>query len=158
MGAIAINRNDFDHWDALTPDLFLPETQEVWRNRAKKFLKKILEVTGGKLPRIVLEHPGQATMPTSLFVCDRDGMVVTCAGTSGYLATFDVRYLWLQRKRIQGSHFATPDECIEFNELVQSGKIKPVLSDTVPFDQLPAALQFMYDNKHKGNIAIKIGY
>jgi len=117
-----------------------------------------MELTGGKLPRIVLEHPGEATMATSLFVCDRNGMVVTCAGTSGYLATLDLRYLWLQRKRLQGSHFAEPHECVEFNQYVIDGKIKPVLGRSVSFEEIPAALQEMHDNIHKGNTAIKIGY
>ncbi|MBV9960812.1 MAG: crotonyl-CoA carboxylase/reductase [Parafilimonas sp.] len=158
MGALAINRCDYDHWGALSPDMLKPETQEIWRGKAKKFLKKIMELTGGKLPRIVLEHPGEATMPTSMFVCDRDGMVVTCAGTSGYMASFDIRYLWLQLKRLQGSHFADTHECVEFNQLVIDGKINPVLGQTVSFEELPAALQEMYNNTHKGNTAIKVGY
>lgn len=158
LGAITINRSDYDHWGALSPDMLKPETQEIWRGKAKKFLKKILELTGGKLPRIVLEHPGEATIPTSMFVCDRGGMVVTCAGTTGYLASFDVRYLWLQLKRFQGSHFADTKECVEFNQLVVDGKIQPVLGNTVSFDKLPNALQLMYENLHKGNTAVRIGY
>lgn len=157
LGALAINRKEFDHWGGLTSDMLRPEHQEIWRNRSKKFLKKILELTGGKLPRIVLEHPGEDTIPTSVFVCDRDGMIVTCAGTSGYFASFDVRYLWLQRKRFQGSHFAEVHECHEFNQLLIDKKIDPVLSETVSFEELPMALQKMYENKHLGNTAIKIG-
>lgn len=158
MGALVINRSEYDHWGALTHDMLQPEVQEAWRSKAKKFLKKILELTGGRLPRIVLEHPGEDTMPTSLFVCDRDGMVVTCAGTTGYLASFDVRYLWLQRKRLQGSHFANPDECHEFNRLIIGEKIKPVHTGTVCLHELPNELQKMYENKHMGNMAIRVGY
>ena len=33
-------------------------------------------------------------------------MVVICAGTTGYNLTFDVRYMWMHQKRLQGSHFA----------------------------------------------------
>ena len=32
-------------------------------------------------PRIVFDHPGEDTIPTSIFVADRGGMVVICAGT-----------------------------------------------------------------------------
>lgn len=158
LGALAINRNDFDHWGGLESDMLKPETQEIWRSKAKKFLKKIMELTGGKLPRIVLEHPGESTLPTSMFVCDRDGMVVTCAGTTGYMASFDVRYLWLQRKRFQGSHFAETQECFEFNQFVIDKKIHPVLGRTVSFEEIPLALQDMYENIHKGNTAVRIGY
>jgi crotonyl-CoA carboxylase/reductase len=158
MGALVIDRTEFDCWGALTSEMLKPDRQKEWQGKAKVFLKKILELTGGKLPRIVFEHSGEATMAISLFVCDKDGMVITCAGTTGYLGTFDIRYLWLQRKRIQGSHFADVEECIEFNNLIAEGKVEPVLASTVVFEDLPKALQIMYENKHKGNTAIKIGY
>src|SRR5437868_1996119 len=67
LGALVINRSEYDHWGGVTSDMLKPETQEIWRGKAKKFLKKIMELTGGKLPRIVLEHPGEATMATSLY-------------------------------------------------------------------------------------------
>ena len=57
-------------------------------------------------PRIVFEHPGEDTIPTSIFVCENGGMVVICAGTTGYHAAVDLRYLWMRQKRLQGSHFA----------------------------------------------------
>ena len=158
LGALVINRNEFDHWGALTSDMVDPEKPDNWRWKAKQFMKKICSLTGGKMPRIVLEHPGEDTFPTSLFVCDREGMVVTCAATSGYLGTFDIRYLWLQKKRIQGSHFASEEECWAMNKLVQEKKLCPVIDETVPFNALPQALQKMHENKHKGNTAVRIGY
>lgn len=158
MGALAINRSEFSHWGGLTSEMLKPENQLDWGLQAKKFMKKITHLTGGKLPNIVLEHPGENTWPTSVYVCNRDGMIVTCAGTTGYFCSFDVRYLWLQRKRIQGSHYANLQECIALNQLVMDKKVYPVLTETYSFEELPIALQKMHENKHKGNIAIQIGY
>lgn len=158
MGALVINRSEYTHWGGLNSEMLKPEKQLEWGLKAKKFMKKIRELTGGKLPTIVLEHPGENTWPTSVFVCERGGMVVTCAGTTGYFCSFDVRYLWLQRKRIQGSHFASLQECEALNKLVAEKKIQPVLTETVSFRDLPMALQKMHENKHKGNTAIRIGY
>lgn len=157
LGAKVINRSEFSHWGCLTSELMEPEKQYIWRDEAKRFMKKIMNLVGGRLPRIVLEHPGEATMPTSLFVCDRDGMVITCAGTSGYLASFDIRYLWLQKKRIQGSHFAGHEECNKLSELITEKKLSPMLTSVVSFQELPVALQQMEDNLMMGNTAIKIG-
>ena len=70
-------------------------------------------------PRIVFEHPGQDTIPTSIFVADRGGMVVICAGTSGYDTMVDVRYLWYMQKRYQGSHLFNDEQAAAFNELVR---------------------------------------
>ena len=70
--------------------------------------KAIWDAVGEKAsPRIVFEHPGQDTIPTSNFVCDRGGMIVICAGTSGYDTMIDVRYLWYLQKRYQGRTCST---------------------------------------------------
>src|SRR5207253_1504275 len=76
---------------------------KAWFDGAKAFGKAIWDVLGERTsPRIVFDHPGEDTIPTSIFVCDRGGMVVICAGTSGYDTMVDVRYLWYLQKRYQG--------------------------------------------------------
>jgi crotonyl-CoA carboxylase/reductase len=159
LGALVLNRSQYQHWGELSPADVLPENQDIWRNAVKPFYKDLLQLTNGRLPRIVIEHPGASTFPTSLYVCDKDGMVITCAGTTGYAGTFDLRYLWLYNKRIQGSHYANLQECITLNNLVINNVIHPILGAEYTFDFLPNALQMMHENKHPmGSIAIKIGY
>ena len=92
-----------------------------------------------KSPRIVFEHPGEDTVPTSIFVCDTGGMVVICAGTTGYNATLDLRYHWMRQKRFQGSHFANDDDARALNDLVLAGKVDPCLSQTYTFDEIPTS-------------------
>lgn len=158
LGALTLNRSDFSHWGAITDEAVLPGTQDAWMKAIRPFEKALKELTGGKMPAIVLEHPGQDTLPTSIRVCAGDGMVVTCAGTSGYLASLDLRYLWLRRKRFQGSHFGELDHCREYNELVANGTLSPLLSHTYAFEEVPLAVQNMADNIHPpGNSAIRIG-
>jgi len=72
----------------------------------KRFGARIRELTGGDDPDIVFEHPGRETFGASVYVARRGGTIVTCASTSGYEHTFDNRYLWMNLKRIVGSHFA----------------------------------------------------
>jgi crotonyl-CoA carboxylase/reductase len=158
LGALTLNRNDFHHWGAIHEEDVLPGTQDRWAKAVRPFEKALKELAGGKMPAIVLEHPGQDTMPTSLRVCNGDGMVVTCAGTSGYLSTLDLRFLWLRRKRLQGSHFAELEHCREYNALVADGTLSPLLSHTYAFEELPQAVQNMADNVHPpGNSAVRIG-
>lgn len=159
LGALAINRNNYRHWGALRSEDVTPETQDIWRNAIKPFVNDLLALTGGRFPRIVIEHPGESTLPTSLYVCEKNGMVVTCAGTSGYAGTFDLRYLWLYNKRIQGSHYANRTECEVLNNMVANKIVNPVIAATYTFDQLPVALQLMHTNAPiTGSMAIKIGY
>jgi hypothetical protein len=67
------------------------------------------------------EHPGQSTFPVSVFVVKRGGMIVICAGTTGYNLTMDARYLWMHQKRVQGSHFANLMQASQANKLASSG-------------------------------------
>ena len=85
-------------------------------------------------------------------------MVVICAGTTGYNADVDLRYLWMRQKRLQGSHFANDVQSNAFNDLVVAGKIDPCLSRTFSFGQTADAHQLMYENRHPdGNMAILVG-
>src|SRR5436305_8920907 len=101
----------------------------------KRFGARIRELTGGEDPDIVLEHPGRETFGASVYVAKRGGLVVTCASTSGYQHEYDNRYLWMNLKRIIGSHFANYREAWEANRLIARGRIPPTLSKTYPPDQ-----------------------
>jgi crotonyl-CoA carboxylase/reductase len=159
LGAVGcINRKNFDHWGRL-PNWQDTEAMERFTAGARAFGKAIWDVIGErKSPRIVFEHPGQDTIPTSMFVCDTGGMVVVCAGTTGYNADVDLRYLWMRQKRLQGSHFANDEQAYAFNDLVREGKIDPCLSRVFSFDEVGECHQLMYENRHPdGNMAILVG-
>ena len=96
------------------------------------FGERIRELTGGDDPDIVFEHPGRETFGASVFVAKRGGTIVTCASTSGFQHQYDNRYLWMNLKRIIGSHFANYREAWEANRLVARGRIHPTLSKTLP--------------------------
>lgn len=134
------------------------EKYNVWLSGARAFGKAIWEAVGDKKsPRIVFEHPGEDTVPTSGFVCDTGGMVVICAGTSGYNATLDLRYHWMRQKRFQGSHFANDDQAKGLNDLVIDGKVDPCLSKVFEFKETGTCHQLMQQNKHpSGNMSILV--
>ncbi len=149
-----INRREFDHWGML-PHWKDTEAFGAWFEGAKQFGKAFWEALGDKRgPRIVFEHPGEETVPTSIFMCDTGGMVVICAGTTGYNAVVDLRYLWMRQKRFQGSHFANDEQSAAFNQLVVDGRIDPCLSRTFSFAEIGTAHQLMGENRHpEGNMA-----
>jgi crotonyl-CoA carboxylase/reductase len=133
-----------------------PEEEKARFAESRKFSKRVKEILGDA-PDIVFEHVGQATFPTSVFVVKPFGKVVICAGTTGYNLDFDVRYLWMRQKQIIGSHFANAYEAMKANELIEQGKIRPVLWRTMGFDGVAEAHQLMRDNQHLGKIAILVG-
>ena len=152
-----LNRKDFNCWGQL-PKVNSPEYKE-WFGEVRKFGKAIWEITGkGNNVDIVFEHPGQATFPVSTFVVKRGGMVVICAGTTGFNLTMDARYVWMHQKRIQGSHFANLLQASQANQLMVERRLDPCMSELFPWADIPKAHTKMYKNEHKpGNMAVLVG-
>ncbi len=153
-----VNRKDFHHW-GMMPHWKDDAQYNEWLKGARAFGKAVWDALGERRsPRIVFEHPGEDTIPTSIFVCDTGGMVVICAGTTGYNAVVDLRYLWMRQKRLQGSHFANDEQASGFNNLVLAGKIDPCLARVFPFEEVGLSHQLMYEGKNpEGNMAILVG-
>jgi crotonyl-CoA carboxylase/reductase len=138
-----INRRDFSHW-GIPPRVDDAAGQKEWSTGARAFGKKLWEILGERRDaNIVFEHPGQDTMPTSIFLCSTGGMVVICAGTTGYDALVDLRYHWTRQKRLQGSHGTNDEQARAYNDLVCAGKIDPCLGKVHPFTGIPAAHEAM---------------
>jgi len=129
-----------------------PQTQnpKEWQ----RFGKKIRSLTGGDDPDIVLEHPGRETFGASVYVARKGGTIVTCASTSGFMHEYDNRYLWMNLKRIIGSHFANYREAWAANRLVARGRIHPTLSRTYPMEEVGQAAYDVHRNLHQGKVGV----
>jgi crotonyl-CoA carboxylase/reductase len=137
-GAIGyLDRRKYDHW-GIPPLVDDAEGQKKWSASARQFGKDMWEVAGGRQdPAIVFEHPGAATIPTSIFLCQPGGMVVICAGTTGFDAMVDLRYHWTRQKRFQGSHGTNDAQAYAYNDLVRDGKIDPAVGRVLTFTDIP---------------------
>lgn len=148
MGAeLIINRSEagYKFWkDEHTQD------PKEWR----RFGKDIRDLTGGEDVDIVFEHPGKETFGASVFAARKGGTIVTCASTSGYMHQYDNRYLWMNLKRIVGSHFANYRESWEANRLISKGKIHPTLSQTYPLAEVGQAALDVHKNAHQGKVGV----
>ncbi|WP_445258027.1 crotonyl-CoA carboxylase/reductase [Nocardioides aurantiacus] len=148
MGAeLIINRSEagYAFWkDEHTQD------QKEWR----RFGGDIRALTGGEDVDIVFEHPGRETFGASVYAARKGGTIVTCASTSGYLHQYDNRYLWMNLKRIIGSHFANYRESWEANRLIAKGMIHPTLSRTYGLEDVGQAALDVHHNKHQGKVGV----
>jgi crotonyl-CoA reductase len=148
MGAeLIINRSteDWRFWkDEHTQD------PKEWRRLGKT----IRELTGGEDVDIVFEHPGRETFGASVFAARKGGTIVTCASTSGFMHEYDNRYLWMNLKRIIGSHFANYRESWEANRLIAKGMIHPTLSGTYPLEEVGQAALDVHKNLHQGKVGV----
>ena len=151
-----LNRKDFDCWGQL-PKVGSDE-YATWFAETRKFGKAIWDITGkGVNVDMVFEHPGESTFPVSTFVVKKGGMVVICAGTTGFNLTFDVRYMWMHQKRLQGSHFAHLKQASAANKLMLERRLDPCMSEVFAWSDLPEAHMKMLRNEHKpGNMSVLV--
>ncbi len=148
MGAeLIINRSE-ENWQFWKDE----NTQDPkeWRRLGAK----IRELTGGEDVDIVFEHPGRETFGASVFAARKGGTIVTCASTSGYMHQYDNRYLWMNLKRIVGSHFANYRESWEANRLIAKGMIHPTLSKTYRLEEVGQAALDVHHNLHQGKVGV----
>ena len=104
LGAVGVlNRKNYDCFGQL-PDVKDQKGYGEFIKKCRVMGKDIWNITGKDVD-IVFEHPGESTFPVSCYLVKTGGMVVICAGTSGYNLTMDARYIWMRQKRVQGSHF-----------------------------------------------------
>ncbi|MBJ8338368.1 zinc-binding dehydrogenase [Antrihabitans sp. YC3-6] len=152
-----VDRTKFDHWGRL-PDTTDEAGMNHFHKGARAFGKAIWEILGTRqLPKVVLEHSGQDTLPTSMYVCDNGGMVVICGGSTGYNGDVDLRHLWMRSKRLQGSHASNFREYREVIKLIDAGLLQPCLSACGTIEDVGLYHQLLHENLHpSGNMAVHI--
>lgn len=140
LGAVGyVNRRQFSHW-GVPPHWQDNAGQRTWTAACRAFGQAIWDVLGERRnPDLVFEHPGEETIPTSIFVCETGGMVVICAGTTGYTACVDLRYHWVRQKRLQGSHGTNDVQARAYNQLVCDRHIDPCLGEVYAFADIGQA-------------------
>ena len=151
-----LNRKDYNCWGQMP--IVNSDEYKAWFGEVRKFGKAIWDITGkGNNVDMVFEHPGEATFAASVFVVKRGGMVVICAGTTGFNLTMDARYLWMHQKRVQGSHFANLKQASAANKLMVERRLDPCMSEVFSWRDIPKAHTKMLRNEHKpGNMAVLV--
>ena len=97
--------------------------------------KTVWAATGKRGVDVVVDYSGQATWPTSIRSLAHGGRLLTCGATSGYEAVTDLRYVWTREQTIMGSDGWTREGLQSLLDLVQSGRITPVIDRVLPLEQ-----------------------
>ena len=134
---------------------FINENNEFNMRAWLEFTRKIKDLIGEEKVDMVFEHIGKETMALSIYLLRRGGRVVTCAATSGFLSIIDIRYIWMEMKKLIGSHFCNPREALESAALVENHHIKHEPYKVFEFNDLPQGLDLIDKRESLGKIAIK---
>ena len=124
-------------------------------NHSKEdFVDKVNEFTDGKGVDLVFEHIGPETWEKSMLCLKRGGRIVTCGATSGPTVNLDIRFLFARQLSISGCYMGSKSELLKILELIESGRLKPVVDSVFPLVDAVAAQTKMLERKQFGKIVL----
>jgi alcohol dehydrogenase len=103
---------------------------------------------------VVVNFTGGDTWVPSLRCLKRGGKLLTCGATAGYDPKEDLRYVWSFEIEIKGSNSFYDDNLSALMDLIQQGKIKPVVDKVLPLDQAAEGLRLIRDREVMGKVVV----
>ena len=96
---------------------------------------------------------GDSWFPT-LRCVKRGGKILVCGATAGYDPKEDLRYVWSFELQIMGSNSFYNEDLLALLDLVQEGKIKPVIDEVLPLERAVEGLRRIEDREVFGKVII----
>jgi NADPH:quinone reductase-like Zn-dependent oxidoreductase len=118
---------------------------------------KVLSLTRGVGVEAVIESVGEATWATSLRVARRGGTVVVAGATAGADPPADLRRVFWRQLRILGSTMGTRDEFAALLRTVEATGLRPLIDETYPLAEAPAAFQRLASGAVIGKLVLVSG-
>jgi NADPH:quinone reductase-like Zn-dependent oxidoreductase len=122
-----------------------------------RFELEVRKITGGRGVDVVFEHIGPATWQHSLASLRTGGRVVTCGGLTGRMAETDLWNLFWRQFTILGSMGATRSDMAGVLELVEGGRVQPVIDRTFPLAETRAAQEHLDARRAFGKVVVVAG-
>jgi acrylyl-CoA reductase (NADPH)/3-hydroxypropionyl-CoA dehydratase/3-hydroxypropionyl-CoA synthetase len=109
-------------------------------------------------PSVIIERSGHDALAVSTSVVQPfTGRVVYFEELAGQRFSFYAPQVWTRQRRILmptasilGTHLCNAYEVVRMNEMVDAGLLEVTTPTVVPWSELPAAHQAMWDNRHAG--------
>src|SRR6266567_433356 len=96
---------------------------------------------------VVINFTGGDTWQPSLRCLKRGGKLLVCGATAGYDPKEDLRYVWSFEIEIKGSNSFYDDDLAALMDLIEQGKIKPVIDKVLPLEQAAEGLRLIQDRE-----------
>jgi NADPH:quinone reductase-like Zn-dependent oxidoreductase len=103
---------------------------------------------------VVINFTGGDTWHPSLRCLKRGGKLLVCGATAGYDPKEDLRYVWSFELKIVGSNSFYDEDLKGLMELIQQGKMKPVIDKVLPLEQAREGLRLIQDREVIGKVVV----
>jgi NADPH:quinone reductase-like Zn-dependent oxidoreductase len=103
---------------------------------------------------VVINFTGGDTWLPSLRCLKRGGKLLVCGATAGHDPKEDLRYVWSFELKIIGSNSFYDDNLRALLQLIQDGKMKPVIDKVLPLDEAAEGLRLIQDREVIGKVVV----
>jgi NADPH:quinone reductase-like Zn-dependent oxidoreductase len=103
---------------------------------------------------VVVNFTGGDTWLPTLKCVKRGGKVLVCGATAGFDPKEDLRYIWSFELNIIGSNSFYDENLKALMDLVQQGKIKPVIDEVLPLEKAAQGLKLIESREVFGKVVI----
>jgi len=121
---------------------------------SRDFLEEVKRITQRRMVDVVFEHVGVATFEKSIACLPYGGRLVTCGATTGYDAKLDLRVLFYKRLSLLGSTMGSKGDLFRILQLVEEGRLKPVLDRVLPLEKAAEAHRLLESRGQFGKVVL----
>lgn len=118
------------------------------------FLDEVKKLTNRKLVDVVFEHVGASTWDKSIACLPKGGRLVFCGATSGHDVKLDLRTIFYKSISLLGSTMGSKSELFKVLELVELGRLVPVLDRVLPLEKAAEGHALLANRQTFGNVVL----
>jgi zinc-binding alcohol dehydrogenase/oxidoreductase len=115
----------------------------------------VRDVTGGGA-HVVVDDVGEATWKRTLDAARPEGRVVVCGATTGPNPPAALHRVWWKQLSILGSTMGTPDDFRGVCDLIDAGKVRPLVDSVFPLAEAAQAHERLEAGLQLGKIVLRI--
>ncbi|WP_207540201.1 quinone oxidoreductase family protein [Sabulicella rubraurantiaca] len=103
---------------------------------------------------VVINFTGGDTWGPTLRCVKRGGKILVCGATAGHDPKEDLRYIWSFELQVIGSNSFYDDNLAALMDMIQDGRIQPVLDKVLPLDEAAEGLRLIRDREVLGKVVV----
>ena len=115
----------------------------------------VKDITGGGA-HVIVDDVGEATWKRTLDAARPEARVVICGATTGPNPPAALHRIWWKQLSVLGSTMGTPDDFRGVVELIESGRVRPLVDHVFPLADARAAHERLEAGTQLGKIVLSI--
>ena len=117
---------------------------------------RVKELTHGRGVDVVVDHVGAKFFEDAYNSLKRGGRYGLCGVTSGYVANLQLGTLFTKQLQVFGVFMGSRADMSQVTQMLNQGRIQPVIHRTFPLEQASAAHEVMEERSFFGKLVLQV--